>query len=346
MALESQLRSYLWFSRWMFPRSYSIKFLATAFLGIHVPLIAYVVYLTTKHGFRESVPDLLVVLAATLVGTALTLWMQYELLAPVRVTSDAVEAYHAQREIWELPSDAPDQAGRLMHHTHECLQNLDQLMRLKDNLAAGIAHDFRNPLTGISLTSEVLLRDTTLTAEQRKHIESIKRTVTSQQQLVSGLLEAVLDDTRNARFELRQVRVADLWKDVEATLGTIAAHRKVKLSFTPTEAVIAGDGARITQVLNNLTSNALRATPSGGRVVLSAERATRGWKLSVRDTGAGMDHVQVTTLLNADTIVTTKAKLGLGIRLANALLRLHASRLAIDSAPGEGSNFSFVLEAA
>lgn len=347
MSLHTELRSYLWFCRWIFPRSYSIKFLAIAFVGIHVPLITYVVYLAVRHGVSESLPDLLVVLLATLGGTALTLWMQYELLSPIRVTAGALQAYQAKREIWSLPSDAPDQAGDLMHRTQECLRDLDQLMRLKDSLAAGIAHDFRNPLTGLSLTAEALLTDPLLTAEQRRHVEAMRRTTDAQLRQITGLLEAVLDETRNANFAVGKIRVEDLWADVRSMLGAVAEHRKVRLGFEGTDAMIAGDRARITQVLNNLTSNALKATPTGGHVTLGAERITRGWKLVVRDSGVGLDSKQISMLLNAGKHPEAEnAKLGLGLRMTNSLLRLHASRLAISSAPGHGAEFSFVLEAA
>lgn len=345
MTPNLRLGPYTWFCSWVFPRSYSMKFLAVAFLGIHLPLIAYAIYLAFKHGWRDSLPDLLVVLAATLVGTGVTLWIQYVLLAPVRLTAGALQAYRGERSIWPLPEDAPDEAGELMRNTRDCLQNLDRLLRLKDQLAAGIAHDFRSPMAAISLAAELSLSDRNMEASSRRMIERVQRTAEAQQRHLSGLLAAVLDDTRNARFDLRPVPVAELWQNVRETLQTLAEHRGLELVFEPSEAVIAADAARITQVLNNLTSNALRVTPPGGSVRLSAEPAAGGQIVfHVRDTGPGLagDVLQKQLAEEADGPLA----LGLGLRLARSLVHLHASRLLVDSQPGQGADFHFALKAA
>lgn len=343
MINTNQLKAYEWFCRWIFPASYSLKFLAVAFLGIHVPLIVFAIYLANKHGFKDSLVDLLVVLTATLAGTVMTLWLQYRLLAPIRLTAAALRAYRTTRSVWKLPENSPDEAGELMRSTRDCLQNLDQLMRLKDNLAAGIAHDFRSPLMAICLGTELALADEQMSPETRKVVARMRATAEAQQRQLTGLLNAVLDDTRNARFDLAPVEVAKIWEDVRSTLETVAQHRGISLEFAHTNAVVAADAARITQVLNNLTSNAIQATPTGGSVRLSVEANGEAWRLHVRDTGPGLEAEVLSRQLREEQ--STPIKLGLGLRLAHSLVRLHSSRLQIESSAG-GTDFSFDLQRA
>lgn len=346
---DRALTTYRWWCRPPFARSYSLKFLTVAFFGVHLPLIAFVAYVTVERGWREAWVDVLIVLTATLAGTGLTLWVQHRLLSPIRVTAGALRDYHDRREIAPLPVDLEDEAGELMRRTRECLGSLDGSLRLKDNLAAGIAHDFRNPLTGISLGAQILLADPTLSADHRTVVEQIQRTADAQLRLVQGLLEAVLDDTRNARFDLKAVALADVWHDVQATVDVVARQRGIALEFVPTTAVVAADRARLTQIVNNLASNALQATPAGGHVTISAESSGGDWVLHVRDTGRGLDAAHLLELLHQGTSQRAAAQrktLGLGLRMVEAMLRLHASRLAVASQPGAGADFHFRLAAA
>ncbi|HBK46344.1 MAG TPA: GGDEF domain-containing protein [Xanthomonadaceae bacterium] len=124
------MRLYNGLSR-LFPRSFSAKLLAVAFAGIHVPLLLLVLWLLS-HGElqgRQLWTVILVVLGATLLGTALTLLALYRLLAPLRLAADALDVYYAEQRLPLLPEQGEDELGRLLRGINRSLRGIDDGLR-------------------------------------------------------------------------------------------------------------------------------------------------------------------------------------------------------------------------
>ena len=135
-AMTPKLSLYRALSRLPRPRTYLGKFLLTAFLGVHVPLIAVVCYVTARsQQWEGALPILLVALAATLVGTLATMYVQGRLLAPVLETSRALNDYVEQKILPALPTGFSDEAGRLMKDAQGCVIHLADLLQLKKRSA-------------------------------------------------------------------------------------------------------------------------------------------------------------------------------------------------------------------
>jgi diguanylate cyclase (GGDEF)-like protein len=122
---------YALLSRLPFPRSYLGKIMLSAFLGIHLPLIALVLYvlLAAPIDLRESLSILAIVLVGTLLGTLLTLYVLYALLRPVSLSSKALYDYLDRGLLPSLPTTFTDQAGRLMYNVQYVLEQLDEVIR-------------------------------------------------------------------------------------------------------------------------------------------------------------------------------------------------------------------------
>jgi diguanylate cyclase (GGDEF)-like protein len=142
---KDQLKLYSALSRASFPKSYAGKVLLSAFLGTHVPLLALIAHLVRdpRIGFKDKIRILAVALAATLVGTAATLWALHALLGPVTAASEALRRYLERGEVPNLPTGYPDRAGRLMADVQHSVERLDGALRSLGELAA---HDH---LTGV-----------------------------------------------------------------------------------------------------------------------------------------------------------------------------------------------------
>ena len=115
----------------LFPRSFSAKLLAVAFFGIHVPLLLLMAWLV---GVADLDPTarwriFAVVLAATLLGTALTLTVLYRLLAPLRDAADALDVYYAEQLLPLLPEQGEDELGRLLRGINRSLRGIDAGLR-------------------------------------------------------------------------------------------------------------------------------------------------------------------------------------------------------------------------
>ena len=154
----NRLKLYSALSRAPFPKSYPGKVLLSAFLGTHVPLLTLVVHLARdpRTGPREKVRILAVALAATLGGTAATLWALHALLAPVTAASEALRRYLQHDEFPELPTSYTDQAGRLMADVQRSVERLDGALR---SLGEQAARDHLTGLLNRRATEERLAQD-------------------------------------------------------------------------------------------------------------------------------------------------------------------------------------------
>jgi diguanylate cyclase (GGDEF)-like protein len=121
---------YALLARLAWPKSYLGKIMLSVFLGIHVPLLALVLYLVfaASTDWRASLSVLVIVFVATLFGTVLTLYALYALLRPVSLASKALYDYLDSGRMPSLPTNFTDQAGRLMANVQYVVQELDQVI--------------------------------------------------------------------------------------------------------------------------------------------------------------------------------------------------------------------------
>src|SRR5690606_34944740 len=120
------------------------------------------------------------------------------------------------------------------------IESLDGLMRLKDNVALGIAHDFPSPLTAIIAASDWLLMNHTDNSSTQKLVGMIQRSAQAQAQQVTGLLEAGMRDI-NSAFDYAPVKLTSLWKAAFDNQALFAETENVTLNFLPSAASVGGD---------------------------------------------------------------------------------------------------------
>jgi diguanylate cyclase (GGDEF)-like protein len=140
-----RVRAYTLLSRALFPKSYLAKIMLGAFVGIPIPLLALVLYLflIARIDLAEALPTLALVLVATVVGGALTLFALYALLAPVSAASRALRAYLERGGLPRLPARSDDdEAGKLLFDVQHIISHLEEDIRSLEELSA------KDPLTG------------------------------------------------------------------------------------------------------------------------------------------------------------------------------------------------------
>jgi signal transduction histidine kinase len=167
------------------------------------------------------------------------------------------------------------------------------------------------------------------------------------------LINDVLDLTKvqSGRMELRpvEVSVAAALKDTAEKVQPLAQARSLELHVrSQPQLLISADRRRIDQVLWNLLSNAIRFTPEGGRVTLSAHKAGRWVVIDVSDTGIGIPPEMHERVFEEFTQVDSGSRraqdgTGLGLTLTRSLVELMGGTITLRSAPGKGSTFSVKL---
>ena len=221
--------------------------------------------------------------------------------------------------------------------------------RMKDEFLATVSHELRTPLTAIMGWTYMIRRcnldETTLS----RAIETIDRNAQAQAQLVEDLLDVSRVVTGNLRLNVSNVDMALV---INAAIDSVqlAADSKgilLEVSLNPSARHVSGDASRLQQVVWNLLSNAIRFTPSGGRVCVRLERSGSSAQISVSDTGCGIDSDFLPFVFDrfrqADGSTTRRhGGLGLGLAIVRHLVELHGGAASVDSL-GEGCGATFTI---
>ena len=222
--------------------------------------------------------------------------------------------------------------------------DLVNALAAKDDFAANVSHEFRTPLTSILGYAELLLDDHDGVSEShREPLMIIRRNSERLLGLVSDLLAS-----RSGQLIVspQAVNVAELVRASISAALPRAAAAKVRLRAAVPERLEAHvDSGRMSQVLDNLVSNAIKYSPNGGDVVVSLESEGQDVVCQVRDTGMGMsdkDQAEVFTKFfrTGNVRNTSIPGVGLGLSITKAIVEAHGGSIQLRSALGEGTTFT------
>ena len=231
-------------------------------------------------------------------------------------------------------------------------QRQERLLTL-GKVAAGIAHELRNPLNAVKTSVYYLLNARNATEEKiREHLQRIDRQVG----ISDGVITAL---SRFARLPVPNVSPVDLCELVRQSLEVNPLPENVELELDCSDDVphVSGDVEQLQIVLGNLIRNACDAMPDGGRLTLrghaspgettemEADRSSDRFALAVTDTGCGIRPEDLQRIM--EPLFSTKTRgLGLGLALARAIMERHDGELNVSSLPGHGTTFTMVLNVA
>jgi signal transduction histidine kinase len=229
---------------------------------------------------------------------------------------------------------------------------LHELDRMKDAFLSMVTHELRTPLTVISGLTEMLETGIygALNDEQAEHIRQISAQAERLRSLVNDLLD--LSKLEAGMIELRRARHAPhtLVAAVTAQLRGVAAQAGVQLrnQVSPDLPALHCDGPRIEQVFTNLIANAIKFTPPGGQVTITAVAEPRLMRFCVIDTGAGIPPEALPRIFDKffqvrSSTETGNKGTGLGLAIVKHLVELHGGTVSVESEVGRGSQFCFAL---
>ncbi len=226
----------------------------------------------------------------------------------------------------------------------------ERLERTRHDYVANISHELRTPLASIRGLGEGL-RDGLVTEEKdrQKYYNIIVGEVTRLSRLVNDLLELSSLQSNPAAFETERVDPNELIYDLHDRNGSLFTEKALtfvrSLPDEPLPDIISNED-RLSQVLTIFLDNARKYTPTGGAVTLGAEKSGQGIRFFVRDTGIGMDEetqrLAFERFHQAERGRSDKGS-GLGLSIAKEILQKMGVEIHVKSAPGKGSEFSFVI---
>jgi PAS domain S-box-containing protein len=238
---------------------------------------------------------------------------------------------------------------RLLAESQQARADAEIASRMKDEFLATLSHELRTPLNAI-LGWATILKSDRITAEDRQEgLDAIERNSHVQVQLIEDLLDVSRIISGKLRLDVQKVAPAEVIEAALAAVMPAADAREIRIQkiLDDRAGPVAGDPARLQQVIWNLLSNAVKFTPKGGRVQVLLERVNSHIEITVSDTGQGISpdflpHV-FDRFRQADGSTTRRyGGLGLGLSIVRQLVELHGGSVRAKS-PGEGQGATFIV---
>jgi len=271
-------------------------------------------------------------------------------LTPVERMAERARLINAERLNDRLPVDNPsDELGRLASVFNDTLSRLQLSFDQMRRFTADASHELRTPLTAMRSVGEVGLRGRRDEAAYREIIGSMLEEVDRLALLVDRLLTLSRADTGKAQLSLEVVDVPELASQVAEQLGVLAEEKgqsiQVECSAVPSW---VGDRIVLRQALMNLVDNAIKYSPSGGRIEISVSQAPEGTILEVADTGPGIPPDLQSRIFDRfyrvdEARSRENGGTGLGLAIAKWAVEVNGGRLTLEPPKGAGSRFRITL---
>ena len=223
--------------------------------------------------------------------------------------------------------------------------------RLKDEFLAAVSHELRTPLNAIMGWTQILKSTSPNEQTMQRAIASLARNAEAQSRVIEDLLDISRIITGKLQLAMKEVDLRAVIETAADVIEPMSRSRGVaiQLSLPTVPCIVQGDYDRLRQILWNLLSNALKFTPSGGRVEVQLELAAESFTIVVRDTGVGMDPAFLSHAFErfrqADgTTTREQGGLGLGLAIVKELTELHGGTVRAESAGlGQGATFRVTI---
>lgn len=312
----------------------------------------------------------LIVVFCTMTGALL---IARSIVRPVRLLSLAAEEFGGGNFSVRAPAEGRDEISRLGMNFNSMAERLQkrearfaEVDRLKSEFVSTVSHEMRTPLTTIKALTRLLMRDGLEETKRREYIETISVECDRQIDFVLNLLDLSRIEGGVLRVTHERVDVHEVIASVVKSELRAAEKRNHELRVESKGDVppVCGDPKELRRVLSNLVENAIKYTPDGGRIILSASRENSHVLINITDNGRGIPAEDLPILFDkfhrgrparhsaAMADGTTNAEfledadvsgVGLGLYLAKNVMERMGGRITVQTEVGRGSTFTLHL---
>lgn len=235
------------------------------------------------------------------------------------------------------------------------LEELRQTQKFRDQFLANMSHEIRTPMNAIVGLTNLLVKSP-LNELQTKYLGVIKKSGANLLVIINDILDLAKLEAGKMELEKVPFPLHIAVQNIHTILSLKAEEKKIDIRMEIGEDVpeyVIGDETRISQVLMNLAGNAIKFTEKGGVTIsLNVEKTSgnrKSIKFSVKDTGIGIPADRLDKIFEsfgqASSDTTRKyGGTGLGLTISKQLVEMHGGELKVNSKPGEGSDFYFIIE--
>lgn len=216
-------------------------------------------------------------------------------------------------------------------------QKRNEKLSAMGELAAGVAHEIKNPLNAIGITAQRLEREFE-PAENREEFHEMMRTMKSEVERVSNIINQFLNFARPRKIQTVNISSADLLKDVYNMFYSRSVKDNIKFELNSVNAGIKADSMLLKQALINIIQNAFEAVSPGGKIFVNSYTEGENLVISIKDDGPGIEEENIGRIFNL-YFTTKPSGSGMGLGIVNQVITEHNGSIKINSAPGRGTEF-------
>jgi signal transduction histidine kinase len=291
-----------------------------------------------------------VLLATSLLGVAVGSVLALNLERSLRQVTEAIHGIASGRRLTPLPERGPDEIRLLLHAFNSLVERLHHLETARRQLLANLVHELGRPLGALQSAAQALLKgadqDTTF---RRELLEGMVTTIQRLQPLLDDLAQLHGQVLGTLELERQPTRLTDWLLHVLAPWREAAQEKGLswQVNLPPDLPTLALDADQLARAVGNLLSNAVKYTPAGGQVAVAAGvEASNVW-IRVSDTGLGITPEEQEQIFDPFYRSQTNRRfpqgMGLGLSIARDLVTAHGGYIAVESQPGQGSQFTIWL---
>ncbi len=228
---------------------------------------------------------------------------------------------------------------------------LDEANRLKSTFLSNMSHELRTPLNSVIALSSVLKRKlkTSIPEEEYSYIDVIERNGKQLLELINDVLDLSRIESGRVEIEQADINIKELINGMVTMIEPQAREKNITLKFLTNVdlPILKSDGNKIRHILQNLIGNAVKFTEKG-KVEVTALKKDKYLQILVSDTGIGIPSDQISNIFDEfrqiDSSTSRKyGGTGLGLSIAKRYARMLGGTIEVESTPGKGSNFTFIL---
>ncbi len=291
-------------------------------------------------------------LIALVIAAALSVLIADSVARPLRRMSVAARRIASGDYRQRVRVEGPREVQALAHAFNDMAEQVAATQQAQRDFLANVSHDLRTPLTSIQGFSQAIAEGVASDPEAARRAAQIIRDETARlHRMVESLLDLARLEAGHLELRRQPLALGDLLRGVGESLSVKAREHQLELRLTipPDLPRLMGDGDRLAQVFTNLLDNAIKHTPPGGLVTLSAAVTNGGVTVIVRDTGEGIPPEDLSRIFERFYQVDKsrhrdhQSGLGLGLAIARQIVEAHGGTIKASSTVGQGSTFTVWL---